>query len=53
MNSKHTNEDDIPLSTLFKELLDPKTDIMEIVQMYIDFDKVVSIPPDATISEIK
>ena len=53
MNSKRTNdEDDMRLSTLFKELLNHKMDITENVQRYIDFNKDVSTSPDATIPVI-
>ena len=53
MNSKRTSEeDDIPLSTLFKELLNRKMDVMENVQRYMDFDNDVSTSPDAMIPEI-
>ena len=44
-------EDDIPLSMLFKEL-DYKMDITENVPRYIDFHKDVSTSPDPTIPEI-
>ena len=51
--SKRSNEENgIPFSTLFKKLLDRKTDITKNVQRYIDFDKDVSLSPDAMIPEI-